>query len=213
MESDSIKLTLKGLEGLRAKCKDGQTFRETMELQYLGKEQLSDNIILSDGHLKENFALYKSIKEDFLKKPPPTNCVIQAETILHKGVLFILSEYTVLHRSQVFPEIGAPIKYSEFTERGSRFNENATNKLSLNDLQSKDAKNNDNTPEGKNQQGSKYQEDEFTPIKLLSPANSSWRICARLQSKGPVKTFSKKNEKGGEGKIANCLFLDNSSRI
>lgn len=54
-------------------------------------------------------------------------------------------------------------------------------------------------------------EEDFTPIKLLSQSTTSWVIRARLESIGMIRTFNKKN--GGQGKVCNCIFMDNSSKI
>lgn len=54
-------------------------------------------------------------------------------------------------------------------------------------------------------------EEDFTPIKLLSQSTTSWVIRARLDAIGMVRTFNKKN--GGQGKVCNCIFMDNSSKI
>lgn len=45
----------------------------------------------------------------------------------------------------------------------------------------------------------------------MSPNNSAWTICARLESKGNPRTFKRKD--GTDGRIANCIFIDNSSKV
>lgn len=111
----------------------------------------------------------------------------------------------------VFSLAGEPITFSQFQNDGERYSPNASNKLSLPKVADAVSEVN-NTTAGKNEQGSKFKEEDFTPIKLLSPQVASWQLCARLESKGQVRSFSKKNGKG-EGKVVNGLFLDNSSRI
>lgn len=100
---------------------------------------MNETILLSDGYLKEKFALYKNIKEEFIKSPPPINSIISAETILHKGILFILSGYTMLHHSEVFPEIGSPIFFNEFQNNGSQYSDSASNRFSISKLKQDDS--------------------------------------------------------------------------
>jgi hypothetical protein len=173
MESAQIKLTHKGLEGLRNKCKNGETFRETLDLQYLGLDNKSnDTVILSDGYLKETFALYKSIKDEFISNPPPVNSIIQAETILHKGILFIFSGYTVLHKSSSFPVIGSPISFAEFENKGNNYDESASNRLVLNSQNSANGNSGAKNPSAV-EQNTKFSDSDFTPIKLLSTNDST----------------------------------------
>ena len=57
----------------------------------------------------------------------------------------------------------------------------------------------------------KLDDDDFTPIKLLSQSSTSYVLKARLESIGKIVTFNKKT--GGQGRVTNCIFIDNSSKI
>lgn len=110
--------------------------------------------------------------------------------------------------------IGDPITFEEF-QANEKFNPGAINKMDVEPvttqkLHTGDIRN-ENTPAPEN---SKFKDriiDDFTPIKLVSPSNNSWIICARLEVIGPVRSF-KRND-GKDGRVSNCIFLDNSSKV
>jgi hypothetical protein len=86
-------------------------------VQFLGiKESTGTNpqIILSDGYVKDTFALYKTIKERMLDDTPVEGTVLEVEVIFHKGRLFIVTDYKIIFKDA--PLIGDPIWYLDFVK-------------------------------------------------------------------------------------------------
>ena len=63
----------------------------------------------------------------------------------------------------------------------------------------------------KNDKSEFYKEDDYTPISILDAKSSCWVICAKLEVKGEVRSFTKKN--GEDGSVVTCIFSDNSGKI
>ena len=205
MEVEAANLTLKGIYSLWSRTSESQTQKETLVLQYLGTNS-DESVNLSDGHTKQPFVLYKTIKEAFQSRPLDDNTVIEADVILHKKQMFILTSYTIKLRHNRI--IGDPITIEEYQSNGHNFNPNASNQVgfiaasSQQKIQETAQKNpatekhQPTTPITAQQKTGRIADlniDDFTPIKLVSPSNNSWTICARLDSKGPVRTFKRKD--------------------
>ena len=221
----TIKLTNKCIEQLRIECSQGTTKRDNFTLQYLGTQQAAGGgnqlAILSDGYIKDKFALYKNIKSEIAERPPKVGAVLEAEVIFHKGQLLILTGYTKTHNEEL-PTIGDPIWWEDY-DAGTPYSNNATSQYTPVGGARKTGGN--RTGGGAIQSSSDMNvqlsfqkrvyntlsEEDFTPIKLLSQSTTSWIIRARLESIGTIRTFNKKN--GGQGKVCNCIFMDNSSKI
>lgn len=81
-------------------------------------------IILSDGYIKDKFALYKAIKSEIQERPPKIGAVLEAEVIFHKGQLLILTGYTKRHDEEL-PTIGDPIWWEDY-DSGTPLSDKAT---------------------------------------------------------------------------------------
>jgi hypothetical protein len=124
----TIQLSTKCIEQLRIECQAGTTKRDNFTLQFLGTQQAAGGgnqlAILSDGHIKDKFALYKNIKGEMAENPPKIGAVLEAEVIFHKGQLLILTGYTKNHDEEL-PTIGDPIWWEDF-DAGTPYSDKAT---------------------------------------------------------------------------------------
>ena len=100
-------------------------------MQFLGildSAGTNPQVILSDGHIKDAFALYKTIKERMLDDTPAEGTVLEVDVIFHKGQLLILTDYRVIHKN--VPTIGDPIWYQDFV-KGEPISNKATSLFEL----------------------------------------------------------------------------------
>lgn len=190
-----------------SKCGDNATTKMTGVVQI--QEIREDGyLMLSDGHCQAEAALFKSLRSRMPELQLAISDIITANMLFHKGKIFVVVEITKLYSGNGHM-IGKPIKWDDYRERGCQ---NPQGTEIIPGFITGEAQSSSSGMNFVRSSMNNADDDEGTPISLLTIGQNDWQIKGRVTKKMPMKNYiSKKDNK--PGKILNIIITDKSGAV
>lgn len=172
-------------------------------LQVIGMKEDRSQVELSDGFSNFNCLVFKSVRPRLQEADIKNNDVIWAGVLLHKENVYVLFDFKILY-NDIDDTIGRPISFEEYNRKGNQ-------NLSGNDqipvktnrgagMKSSSAPTNDD-------------DEEYTPLSLLTAGSNSWALKARVSHKSEIRKYGGGNTGKKEGSLFSVTIFDKSSRV
>lgn len=171
-------------------------------LQVIRLKEDCSQVELSDGFSSIEVLVFKTLRPRIQSEVRPLD-ILWTGVLKHKETVFVLFEFSRVYQN-VGELVGRPLSFEEYRKKGFH------NLAGSTQIPSKIS-----GAAGATNQGPSVEDDDddYTPISLLTPGSSSWAIKARVAFKSEIKTLAPKISGKEPTNLFSIILFDKSGKV